>query len=252
MFLLTATVLAKAPTEEKTILLRQVQIDTPFFKRLEANEHGAVYSIKMVKIREFSKIITPPATTANILYYGEIKLGLPPVNYGILMDLEGKDKLLWVDSNADGKYAGEKPNPLYESDRYPRINVYYSPMPLVFKVKYMLASFSFETPLHFDLPYLIVTQAGFNDFFSLKTRTWLTGVIGSGRDELRIALVDSNDNGFYNDPEDLIFIDTDYDLNFSVDESKALKSLKSIRLNSNESYRIEFLYTPEKLILKKE
>ncbi|MCL6590224.1 MAG: hypothetical protein K6U80_09755 [Firmicutes bacterium] len=243
--------LAKAPAEE-TILLAPVQIDTPFFKRLEANEQGATYSIKMVKIREVSNIITPPVTTANILYYGEIKLGLPPVNYGILMDLEGKDKLLWVDSDGDRKYDGEKPYQLYKSDRYPGINVYYAPMPLLFKVKYMQAVNDSQITLAFDLPYLIVAQSGFNDFFCLKTRTWFTGAISAGGDGVRLAIVDSNDNGFYNDPEDLIFIDADYDLNFTVDESNPLKSFKSFRLNSTATYRIEYPATPDKLILRKE
>jgi hypothetical protein len=250
IFLVAGLALAKAPVEE-TILLTPVQIDTPFFKRLEANEQGARYSIKMVKIREVSNIITPPTTTANVLYYGEIKLGIPPVNYGLVMDLEGKEKLLWVDSNADGKYNGEKPYQLYKSDRYPRINVYYAPMPLLFKVKYKQTVADSQITLAFDLPYLIVAQSGFNDFFSLKTRTWFTGVIPATGDGPRIAMVDSNDNGFYNDPEDLIFIDTDYDLNFTVDESKPLKSLKSIHLN-NESYQLGYQYTPDKLILKKE
>ncbi len=240
---------AETPGEE--VALSPAQSDTPFFERSKKTELGVAYPIKMIKIRDNSLITVPPETPANILYFGQLKLGSPSVSYGVLFDLEGKDKQLWVDVAGNGDYSEVSPQQLYKSEKYPGINVYYSPLPLTFQVKYTYTDHTFEVPIQFELPYLMVAQAGFADYFYLKTRTWFTGTIRGNNDDIQLALVDTNDNGYYNDPSDLIFIDWNYDLNFSPEESKQIKSLRSIKLPSRLKFKFEYMTAPEKIILNK-
>lgn len=231
--------------------LYPVHNDTPYFIRNKAGELGVPYPVKMVKIRDNPVIKAPPDTAANVLYYGQVNFGNPLTAHGILFDLEGKTPKLWVDSDGKGDYSAQVPQTLYKSDKYPGINVYYAPAPLTMNAGYTFPDHTYYLPVQFDLPYLIVAQAGFEDFCHLKNRTWLTGVITVDDDEIRIALVDTNDNGHYNDPEDLIFVDWDYDLNFSLKESLPIKSCKSLKLPSRLKMKIDYSATPEKIILKK-
>jgi hypothetical protein len=84
--------------------LQTVDKDTPFFERVKEKELGVKQQLKMVKVANCPQVSVPPATEAVVLYYSEVKLGSLQQNYGILVDFEGKDKLLWVDSNADGDF----------------------------------------------------------------------------------------------------------------------------------------------------
>jgi hypothetical protein len=233
------------------IALYPVHNDTPVFQRPKTRELGISHPVKMLKIRDNPIIKSPPDTSANVLYFGQVKLGYPPAIHGILFDLEGKTPQLWVDADGQGDYSSQIPQSLYKSDKYPGVNVYYAPAPLTFTVQYTFPDHTYQIPLRFELPYLIVAQAGFDDFCFLKTRTWFTGVIPGANDDIQIALVDTNDNGDYNDPDDLIFIDWNYDLNFTAKEGLPVKSCNSIKLPSNRKYKIDYTTAPETIILKK-
>ena len=231
--------------------LQPVHKDTPRFKRNKSSENGSKYQIKMVKVEGHPQIAVPPDTNAKVLYYGQTQLGIPPKEYGILVDFEAEEKMFWVDSDADGDFAEESPYLIFKSDRYVGGSVYYSPIPVGFRVKYTTGNITIERTIQFDLPYLVVVRAGLDDCLFLAARTWLTGVIVAGQDEYRIAIVDTNDNGIYNDPEDLLFIDEDFDLNFVEKEGKPLKRWKMLKFKTGEKYRLRFDCLPEKLILTK-
>lgn len=230
--------------------LQTVDKDTPFFKRSQENELGVQCPLKMVKLTNCPQIKVPPKVEAAVLYYGEIKLGSPLQTYGIIVDFEGKNKGLWVDSNGDGDFSREKFYQIFQSDRYPGVNVYYSPEPLLFQVTYSLSTGDFKIPLQFDLLFLLISRVGHDDRFYLRNRTWLTGSIEDNGEELRVALVDTNDNGNYNDPEDLFFVDQNYDLNFDAKEGKELKRADTIKLKSKARYKVNFQFLPQKLILE--
>jgi hypothetical protein len=251
LYLLTLLILIPVYAEETAleINLQAVDKDTPSFKRAVEKELGSEYQLKMVKIKNYSQITVPPNTEAAVLYYGEIKLGSPVQTYGILVDFEGKDKVLWVDSNGDGDFSQETPYQIFKSDRYPGVNVYYSPEPIVFQVTYSVAGQAFKLPLQFELPYLLISRVGHADHFFLRTRPWLTGSVDDNGEEIRVAVVDANDNGNYNDPEDLFFVDQNYDLNFDIKESKELKKVKTIKLKSKNRYQTDFQFLPQKIIL---
>jgi hypothetical protein len=168
-----------------------------------------------------------------------------------LIDFEASNKALWVDSQANKDYQNKPVYEIFKSDRFPGANIYYSPNPLEFEVKYQFSGHAYQTRLDFDLTYLIVARAGFEDYFRLSNRTWFIGSIQTGGDEQTIAVVDTNDNGVYQDPEDLLFIDSDFDMQFSAQEGNPLKKLKTIKLKSKERFKPDFSSLPEKLILNR-
>ena len=243
-------VMAKKDSSAIDLLLQAVQKDTPVFERSPEQKLGVKIAVKMIKIRGNSQLKKLPATEANILYFGKITLGSPACEYGILIDFEGKEKLMWVDGNGNGNYAEETPYSIFKSDRFLNENVYYSPTPINFHVKYQFGNDEFQTQLQLNITYLFIARSGFEDYLYLKTRTWFVGIIDNKGTELRVALVDTNDNGFYNDPSDLIFIDSDYDFNFLPKEGKSVQSFQSFKVKPGPRWEINYESAPEKLVLK--
>lgn len=241
---------AAAEDEKRTLIinLQAVHKDTPYYERPEERKYGNPYFIKMIKIRGNNQFESLPETEANVLYYGEVKLGSPARTHGVLIDFEGKDKLLWVDSDADKNYTEETCYQIFKSDRIPGINFYFSPAPISFQVRFDFEGRQFESLIQFDLPFLAVARTGYQDHFFLATRSWFTGIIHTGETETRVAVVDTNDNGIYRDPDDLIIIDRDYDLNFTPKESSILAKAKTIKLESKR-WSVSYEFLPEKLIL---
>ncbi len=241
---------AAAKDEKRTlsINLQAVHKDTPYFKRSDERKLGNLHYIKMIKIRGNDQFESLPKTEANVLYYGEINLGSPARTHGVLIDFEGKDKLLWVDSDADKNYTEETCYQIFKSDRVPGINFYFSPAPISFQVRFEFQGRQFESLVQFNLPFLAVARTGYQDHFFLNTRSWFTGSIQSGDTEIRVAVVDANDNGIYRDPDDLIIIDRDYDLNFTPKESSVLAKTKTVKLESGR-WIVSYESLPEKLIL---
>ncbi len=248
MILLEYPTVAEPEKRSIEINLQAVHKDTPLFERTEERKLGNGFLIKMIKIRDNPKFKSLPETNANVLYYGEVKFGLPARAHGVLIDFEGKDKLLWVDSDADNNYAGETCYQLFKSDRIPGINFYYSPTPVNFLVAFDFEDHKYESIIQFDLPFLAVARNGYQDLFFLSTRSWFTGSVNTGKTELRVAVVDTNDNGLYNDSNDLLIIDQDFDLNFSPKESNALARTKNIKFES-EQWDVFYGFLPEKIIL---
>ena len=254
MLLFTAFGLIYAGESVEEVILKPVHKDTPGFSRSRDNEYGMKYALKMTKLANNPQIKVPPATDAMVLYYSTVKLGVPEKEYGVLVDFEGKDKQIWTDSDGDGDFAEESPAQIFKSDRYPNVNVYYAPTPLMFQVEYTMADHSFQTQIQFDLPYLFIARTGRDDIFYLTTRTWFYGELTLDDEEIYFGLVDTNDNGLYNEPDDLIFLGRDSDLNFTQNPKKgmAVKRQKNLKSKAKAKYFFEFGECPEKLILKKD
>ncbi len=226
--------------------LRPVDRDRPFRLKVE-EEVGQKCELRMVRIRGNSKIEQPPPVDANVLYYAEAVFGNPPQPYGILVDLEGERRQIWVDADRDRDFAEETGYEIFKSDRHPGLNVYYSPMPLRFLVTYSLGEEEYSIPVHFDLPFLVVAWAGYRDYLLLKTRTWLAGNLLLDGEEFPIALVDTDFNGCFNDPRDLFLIDMDYDLNFTAAEAVEIRNISKLRFKRGSYQEISFAAVPKAL-----
>ncbi|HHW12390.1 MAG TPA: hypothetical protein GXX33_05240 [Firmicutes bacterium] len=247
VFLLLSLSANALTTEE--FPLHPIDKDRPFSLELKEDE-GQKCELRMVRVKGNAKIAKPPQIDANVLYYAEAKLGNPAKVYGLLVDLEGEKKQIWVDADADLDFAEERGYELFKSDRYPGLNVYYAPMPLSFNVTYKIADEEYSIPVSFDLPYLIVARAGYHDFLLLRTRTWLAGHLYIEDEEIPIALVDTDFNGCFNDPQDLLFLDTNYDLNFSAAESLTIKRAAKPRIKPGIKVELNFKAVPKKIIVQ--
>jgi hypothetical protein len=237
-----------AQTGKQEVPLRPVSTDRPF--RLKVKEEvGQRCDLQMTRVRGNSKIEKPPLIDVNVLYYAEAVFGNPAKTYGLLVDIEGERKLIWVDADGDRDFAEETSYELFKSDRYPGLNVYYSPMPLRFDVTYLIAGEEYTMPVYFDLPYLIVARAGYHDFLLLKTRTWLAGNLYLEDEEIPIALVDMDFNGCFDDPQDLFLMDMDYDLNFSSSEAVKIRNAAKLRFKRRTYGEIDFGSVPKKIIV---
>lgn len=237
---------AAAKPEKRTldIKLQPVHKDTLGFNYSNGPNS---FPIRMIKIRDNPQFKSLPDTEANVLYYGEVKLGSPARTHGILIDFEGKEKLLWADSDADNNFTGETAYQIFKSDRFPGTNYYCSPTPISFQIAFDFEGRRFESLHQFDL-FFAVARTGYQDYFTLTTRTWLIGSIPAGDAELRVAVIDTNNNGIYRDTNDLLIIDRDYDLNFTPQESSIIAKTKTIKLLS-ERWNVSYEFIPEKLIL---
>jgi len=232
--------------------LKPISKDTPIFTRSQEAENGVKYSLKMIKVSNEPKIKTPPATDAVVLYYGQVKLGFPANEYGVLIDFEGKDRQIWVDPKADGNFAAAPPVQIFKSDRYSAGNVFYAPTPISFQIGYTLGDHDYQVPVQFDLNYLFISRTSRDDVFYLINRTWFYGEITLDGEEIYFGLVDTHDNGTYNDPNDLIFVGRDSDLNFTAKTGQRVKSFTSLKSKTKVHYKINYSYCPEKLILTKD
>lgn len=245
---LSTLVLAEGPVRE--VELHAVDQETPDYVRTEANQNGVRQELNLIKIVNNPEIEKPPVVEAKILYYAKVKMGKPAMDYGLLLDFEGEKKLVWMDADGDKDYAEETPYEIFKSDRYPGINVYFSPTPLSLRMNYRFSDHDYQATVMFDLPYLVVARIGNSDFFYLKTRTWFSGQFHDDDEEVSIALVDANDNGSFNDPDDMIYVDRDYDLKYSAKEGTPVKKLKSMKLKSKKKVTIDYGLCPEKLLLQ--
>jgi hypothetical protein len=69
-------------------------------------------------------------------------------------------------------------------------------------------------------------------------------------EELRVAIVDVDDNGNYNDPDDLFFVDQNFDMNFEVKEGKTIKKAGSFKLKNKTRYILDFQFLPKKIMVE--
>lgn len=245
--LLAAT--AAAQNQLIEVELQAIYKDAPAFENKKASVNQTKCNLKMVKIQDNLKIATLPDTSAKVLFYGEISLQSPVQKYGVLIDFEAKEKILWVDSDGDKDFKEESGYEIFKSDRYPGLNIYYSPTPISLTVKYFLDGQLSEKTLQFDIPYILITKFGSGDYFQVKSRTWFSGLIKLDGEELQVALVDVDDNGSYTDPKDLLFLDQDFDLIFSQKEGKYIEKLRTIRLKSRRKISFNLKKAPEKLVV---
>lgn len=168
-------------------------------------------------------------------YTGSIELGdKPRQKFGVIVDIVGEEKRLYVDTNGDGSFMGEPWVPLlnewYGSQNYWII----APEPIKLMVSYQAKPdqlYQIEIAVNG-----VIIDSGFSQkikpFLLIEVRTWfLAKVIEDGAEKL-IAIVDSNHNGRFNDSEDQLLIDYNDDSFFTINEGLVRK--KGITLKSGK------------------
>ncbi len=183
-------------------------------------------------------------------YTGVIELGDKPQQFGVIVDVRAEEKRLYVDTNGDGSFADEPwivlLNEWYGLETYwvigpepIRLQVSFNSGPVRSQIIEVSVSGFLNRPgaLIEEKPYLTVA-----------VRTWfLAELIEDGAVKLA-AIVDGNNNGKYNDPEDAIFIDYNDDGLFNEDE--AILRNKGIKIMSGKAkLRVDWEICPQKLVI---
>lgn len=183
-------------------------------------------------------------------YTGVIKLGNKPQEFGIIVDVRAEEKRLYVDTNGDGSFTGE-PWILLLNEWY-GLETYWviGPEPIRLQVGFK-SDPSRNQPIEISVsgflnrPGALIKE---KPYLMVAVRTWfLAEVLEDGAVKLA-AVIDRNNNGIYNDPEDAMFIDYNDDGLFSDDEVILRKN--EIKIMSGEKkLRVDWGICPQKLII---
>lgn len=153
-------------------------------------------------------------------YTGNLVLGDSGRKFGLIIDIVGEEKRLYIDSDGDGSFAGEGWTPLLNEWQGLQIYWVYGPEPVRVNVPYQ--GMAGSRPLELEMsgllnkPGVLVKE---KPFLRVSVRTWFLGrVVEDGAEKL-VAVVDRNHNGRFNDPEDLLFLDFNDDGAFDREEA---------------------------------
>lgn len=183
-------------------------------------------------------------------YTGYIVLGDQSQKFGVIIDIYGEEKRLYIDSDGDGSFAGE-PMTLLLNEWY-GIQIYtvIGPEPLELKVKYH--SQKEARPIQISVsgflnqPGVLIKE---KPFLLVQVRTWFLANVSEDGYDKALAIVDRNNNGCYNDPEDQLFID--YDNNMSFNDNEAILLKKGVRIKSGKTnLTLQWGPYPDKLIVR--
>jgi hypothetical protein len=201
----------------------------------KTNEYWNSLQKVQLEIGNVSQFKDVPKLGLKNPYTGSIELGdKPQQKFGVIVDIVGDEKRLYVDTDGDGSFKGENWVPLlnewYGSQNYSII----APEPIKLKVSYQAGPDQLF-PIEIGVNGVII-DSGFGKnvkpFLLIEVRTWFLAKITEDGAEKLIAIIDSNHNGRFNDQEDEFLIDYNDDNFFTIDEVLVRK--KGIILKSGK------------------
>jgi hypothetical protein len=168
-------------------------------------------------------------------YTGTIELGdKTRQRFGVIVDIVGEEKRLYVDTNGDGSFASEPWVPLL-NEWYGNQNYWIiAPEPIKLMVGYKSKPDQ-SYPIEISVSGALIEPSSnkkAKPFLLIEVRTWFLAKVIEDGDEKLLAIVDRNNNGRFNDPEDALLIDYNNDSLFTLDEALARK--KGINLKSGK------------------
>jgi hypothetical protein len=167
-------------------------------------------------------------------YTGVIELGDKPQRFGVIVDIVGEEKRLYVDTNGDGSFKDENWVPLI-NEWYGNQNYWIiAPEPIKLMVRYQAKSDQ-AYPIEIAVNGALIDSGSsqkVKPFLAVEVRTWFLAKVTEDGVEKLMAVIDSNHNGCFNDPEDQFLIDYNDDGFFTLDEALARK--KGITLKSGK------------------
>jgi hypothetical protein len=159
-------------------------------------------------------------------YTGYIVLGDTNQKFGVIVDIFGEEKRLYIDTDGDGSFAREKYTVLLNKWYGAQLYWVMAPEPIRLNVRYR--SWLDQTnPVEINVlgyifkPGLLGKQ---QPFILVEVRTWFLAKLKEDGVEKLVAVVDQNQNGRYDDPQDFLFIDYNNDGFFSANEGVRRKS----------------------------
>ncbi len=183
-------------------------------------------------------------------FTGYIVLGDKPQKFGVIVDIVGNEKRLYIDTDGDGSFANESWHPLLNEWYGLEIYTVEGPEPITLMVPYR-AKNNQSFPLEIEVGGLLNKPGPFfqaKPFLNISVRTWfLARLVEDGFEKLT-AVVDRNNNGKYNDPEDAFYFDLNDDGYFSDDEMSLHKTGVTIR-DGKEKLPVNWDVYPDKIMI---
>lgn len=181
-------------------------------------------------------------------YTGYITLGDKTQKFGVIVDIYGEEKRLYIDTDGDGSFAGEPMTLLL--NEWQGLQMYWviAPEPIELKVNYQSGK---TYPLQISV-YGLLTPTGAlvkeKPYLRVQVRTWFLAKLTEDGFEKLGAIVDFNNNGRFNDPEDQLLVDYNDNGYFSEDELINLKKGLSVN-NGKKKLKAEWGTYPDKIVL---
>lgn len=181
-------------------------------------------------------------------YTGYITLGDASQKFGVIVDIYGEEKRLYIDTDGDGSFAGEPMTILL--NEWQGLQIYWvtAPEPLSLKVKYSSGNIH---PISITV-YGLLNQSGAlakeKPYLKVQVRTWFLAQLVEDSVAKSGAIVDLNNNGRYNDPEDQLLID--YNDNGYFSDEEVVNRKKGLQVkNSKKSLTVDWSVYPAKIVL---
>jgi len=183
-------------------------------------------------------------------YTGYITLGDKPQKFGVIVDIYGQEKRLYIDTDGDGSFAGEPMVVLLNEWQGMQVYWVVAPEPIQLKVTYDSAggkTFPIQISVSGLLnPTGVVIKE--KPYLRINVRTWFLVKINEAGYEKYGAIVDFNNNGRFNDPQDRFFLDYNNNRFFNPNEAIIIK--KGVNLKSGKSKTtLDWQAYPEKVIV---
>lgn len=184
-------------------------------------------------------------------YTGYIELGDKPQKLGVIVDVVGNEKRLYIDTNGDNSFANEKWLPML--NEWFGLEIYWvrCPEPVTVQVPYN-SQLEQVFPIEIKADGWLFKPGPFikgKPYLYITVRTWfLVKIIEDGFEKMA-AVVDRNNNGRYDDPVDALYIDYNDDSLFGDDEI-AIRTKKGITIHSGKEIRpVGWEAYPDKIMI---
>jgi hypothetical protein len=184
-------------------------------------------------------------------YTGYIELGDKPQKFGVIVDIVGNEKRFYIDTNGDNSFANEKWYPML--NEWLGLEIFWArcPEPVTVQV-------TFNTQVEKVFPMELKVEGWLfkpgpfikgKPSLYITVRTWFLAKLIADGDEKLAAVVDRNNNGRYDDPEDAIIIDYNDDSLFDEKEM-AIRTKKGVSIKSGKETRpVVWEAYPDKIMI---
>jgi hypothetical protein len=205
-------------------------------------------NLKVGNLKQFTNL---PDLGMKNPYTGYIVLGDQNQKFGFIVDIYGEEKRLYIDTDGDGSFAREKYTVLLNEWYGAQLYWVMAPEPILLNVRYR-SWLGQANPVEISVlgyifkPGLLGKQ---QPFLLVEVRTWFLAKLKEDGVTKLAAVVDQNQNGRYDDPQDMLFID--YNNNGFFSKNEGIQRKNGIKL-SGAKQKLSFDWSSYPDVLKVE
>jgi hypothetical protein len=223
---------------------------TPWGFKSAKKYWGSMQQIKL-EVNNLKQFTNLPDLGMKNPYTGYIVLGDEGQKFGFIVDIFGEEKRLYIDTDGDGSFAREKYTVLLNEWYGAQLYWVMAPEPIRLNVRYH-SWLGQANPVEINVIGYIFKPGLLGKtqpFLLVEVRTWFLAKIKEDGVTKLAAVVDRNQNGRYDDPQDMLFIDYNNDGFFN--EKEGIQRKKGVRL-SGAKQKLSFDWSSYPNVLKVE